>query len=113
MVELLIPPRTMDLNSSDGIRYPPTRETYEVYLKKLAFFSQVPYQCGEDLPKEIFCDSNIANFLASLGSIHEFKPHVLKASLAAIGMMGEFYGLPKIFEDPTFWKMTTRAIKVF
>ena len=102
----------LNLETSDGIRHAPTRETYEVYLMKLSFFLEVLYVKGVDIPKDLFTDANISKFLAILGPAHQFKPHILKATVAGLGMMIEFYGLPKILEDFKHWMFTTRAIKV-
>jgi len=82
----------LNLETSDGIRHAPTRETYEVYLMKLSFFLEVLYVKGVDIPKDLFTDANISKFLAILGPAHQFKPHILKATVAGLGMMIDFYG---------------------
>jgi len=38
----------MNLVTSDGIHHAPTRESYEVYLKKFSFFLEIPYVKGVD-----------------------------------------------------------------
>ena len=85
-------PLQLNLETSDGIRHVTTRETYEVYLMKLSFFLEVLYVKGVDIPKDLFTDANISKFLAILGPAHQFKPHILKATVAGLGMMIDFYG---------------------
>jgi len=67
---------------------------------------------GVDIPKDSFTDANISKFLAFLGPAHQFKPHILKATVAGLGVTIEFYGMPKILEDLQHWMFTTGAIRV-
>jgi hypothetical protein len=67
-----------------GILLLKTKESYDVYLKKLATFLNFEGGEGSIIPKEMLKDEVMAAFLLDLGVNFEYKPHFKKTDLAAI-----------------------------
>ena len=67
----------MDINSRDGLRLKATNKSYETYLKKFAIFLNINYVSGEFLPKDVYSDKNICEFLCAHGELCGYKVIVL------------------------------------
>ncbi len=80
---------------------PKTKESYDVYLKKLATFLNFEDGEGSIIPKEMLKDEVWAAFLLDLGVNCEYKPHFKKtALLAAISYLLRINCMESIFD----WK---------
>lgn len=81
-----------------GILLPKTKESYDVYLKKLATFLNFEGGEGSIIPKVLLKDDVLATFLLELGVSCEYKPHFKKTAIASVSYLMRVHCMPSLFE---------------
>jgi hypothetical protein len=89
-----------------------TQKSYNTYLKKFAECLGIEWNKEQAMAKEHFSDHNIASFMVHLSREHDFKPHIKKATLAALRSIMQFNGIKHWDENPSLWPWTLRSIEV-
>ena len=89
-----------------------TKESYDVYLKKLGIFLNFEGGEGAIIPKEMLKDEVVATFLLDLGANCDYKPHFKNTALASISYLLRVHCMPSLFDFKHLYPNVHNALSV-